>query len=271
MSEALIRTSTHEHVTTITMNYPQRLNGWTGPMLEALLAALAEVNADPDTHAVILTGTGKYYSAGVNLGGALSLAHPKTLHAFIIEHNQAIFDAFLDLEKPIIAAVNGPTIGAPTTSATLCDAILASDRATFSTPFARLGVTPEGCSSVLFARLMGEVGAQRMLGAEGWRPDAAEAVEVGLIDRVVPHDNLLDAAHALALERIAGGRTFRTGATRDELKAINARESRELAEAFLSAPFLKGQMRFLWSKNKRGPAVLFAVLWLTSPLWRLLL
>lgn len=271
MPDDLILESTRDHVTTITMNNPRRLNGWTGPMLEALLESLHRLARAPETHAIVLTGSGKYYSAGVNLGGTLRLAHPKTLHAFIIEHNQAIFDAFLDLDKPIIAAVNGPTIGAPTTSATLCDAIIASEQATFSTPFARLGVTPEGCSSVLFERLMGAENAQRMLGPAGWRPSAQEALEAGLIDRVVPHDHLDTAAHALAIERISVGRTFRAGATRDALKAINARESRELAEAFLSAPFIKGQMKFLWSKKKRGPAAMFAGLWITSPLWRLLL
>jgi enoyl-CoA hydratase/carnithine racemase len=271
VSDDLILEHTRDHVTTLTMNHPRRLNGWTAPMLEALLAALHRVADNPDTRAVVLTATGKYYSAGVNLGGTLRIEHPKKLHAFIVEHNQAIFDAFLDLEKPIIVAVNGPAIGAPVTSATLCDAIVASEQATFSTPFARLGVTPEGCSSVHFARLMGEANAERMLGPEGWRPTAAEAAEVGFIDKVVPHDALLEAAHSMALERIDAGRTFRAGSSREELKAVNARESVELAGAFLSAPFIKGQMKFLWSKKKHGPAAMFAGLWITSPLWRLLL
>ena len=242
-------------------------------MLEALLEALPRVGSDAATKAVIITGTGKYYSAGVNLGGTLKLDHPKRLHAFIVQHNQAIFDAFIDLDKPILVAANGPTIGAPVTSATLCDAIVASDRATFSTPFARLGVTPEGCSSVHLPRLIGAENAARMLGSEGWRPTAAEALEVGLVDEVVPHDELMQRAQAIAAGWVAEGRTrsFRAGSTRAELKEINAKESRELADAFLSAPFLKGQMRFLWSKKKHGPAAMFAGLWLTNPLWRLLL
>ena len=271
LSDDLILESTSDHVTTVTMHNPRRLNGWTAPMLEALLASLKRLSQDPETRAIILTGSGKYYSAGVNLGGTLRIAHPKVLHAFIVEHNQAIFDAFLDLDKPIIAAVNGPTIGAPTTSATLCDAIVAAEQATFSTPFARLGVTPEGCSSEHFASLMGTENAERMLGPEGWRPTAQEALEAGLVDRVVAHEDLLTAAHAMAVERITTGRTFRAGATREALKAINARESIELAGAFLSPPFIKGQMKFLWSKKKRGPAAMFAGLWISSPLWRLLL
>lgn len=273
VSTDLVLEHTQARVTTLTMNHPRRLNGWTAPMILALQDALARAGSSDDTGAVVLTGAGDYYSAGVNLGGTLRLAHPKTLHAFIVKHNQALFEAFLDLDKPIVVAVNGPAIGAPVTSATLCDAILASDRATFSTPFARLGVTPEGCSSVHLPRLMGEAGAQRMLGPEGWRPTAAEAAEVGLIDAVVPHADLVERAQALAAQWVAEGRSrsFRGGSTRDELKAVNARESVALADAFLSAPFLKGQMRFLWSKKKRGPAAMFAGLWASSPLWRLLL
>ena len=87
-------------------------------------------------------------------------------------------------EKPIVAAVNGPAIGAVVTSATLCDAIVASDKATFSTPFAKLGVPPEGCSSVQFERLMGPDNAARMLFEEGWRPTAAEALEAGLVQEI---------------------------------------------------------------------------------------
>jgi enoyl-CoA hydratase/carnithine racemase len=271
MPEPLVLRSTDAGVTTLTMNHARRLNGWTAPMLEALIGALRDVATDPETRAVVLTGAGEYYSAGVNLGATLRLQHPRKLHAFIVQHNQALFDAFLDLDKPIVAAVNGHCIGAPVTSATLCDAIVAAEGATFLTPFSRLGIPPEGCSSVMFARLMGEAGARRMLGPEGWRPTAAEALELGLVDEVVPASALLERAQARARDAIEGGRTYRGGFTRDALKAVNARESVDLASAFLSAPFLKGQMKFLWSKKKRQPAAMFAALWATSPAWRLLL
>lgn len=271
MSDPLVIASTVDGVTTLTMNHARRLNGWTAPMLEALMGALQRAGQDPATQAVVLTGSGAYYSAGVNLGGTLRVQHPRVLHGLIVAQNQALFDAFLDLEKPVVAAVNGPAIGAPVTSSTLCDAIVAADGATFLTPFSRLGIPPEGCSSVMFERLMGVEAARRMLGPEGWRPTADEAVAVGLADDVVPAEELLTRAQDLARERIAVGRTFRGGFTREELKAVNARESVALATAFLSPPFLAGQMRFLWSKKKRQPAAMFAALWATSPLWRLLL
>lgn len=260
-------------VTTLRMNLPRRLNGWTAEMMDALLGALRRASADPDTGAIVLTGTDPYYSAGVNLGGTLKLAHPKKLHAQIVKHNQALFDTFIGLDTPIIAAVNGPAFGASVTSATLCDALLASEKATFSTPFARLGVPPEGCSSVLFARLMGEQSAHRMLGPEGWAPTGTEAAEVGLADAVWPHDQLLDEAQKLGERWVSEGRkrSLRGGFEASEARAVNARESVAVATAFLSKPFLEGQYRFLRSKKKRQPAAMFWVLWRTQRLWSKLL
>lgn len=269
----LLLSSTTNGVTTLTMNDPRRLNGWTNEMMRALQAALAKAASDDGTRVVVLTGTGRYYSAGVNLGGTLSLQHPETLRQEIIRHNQALFDMFLDFPKPILVAVNGPAIGAPVTSATLCDGIIAARSATFSTPFFRLGVPPEGCSSVYFARLMGEAAAQRMLGPEGFTPTATEAKELGLITHVVADEALMVEAQKLAEQWIAEGKTrsFRGGATKEELKAVNARESVALANAFLSPKFLEGQFKFLASKKKVGLALTFLALRATRPLWSRLL
>jgi enoyl-CoA hydratase/carnithine racemase len=191
------------------------------------------------------------------------------MHATIVENNEALFNLFLDFPKPMLIAVNGPAIGASVTSATLCDGIIASEKATFSTPFAALGVTPEGCSSVQFARLMGEENAARMLGREGWRPSAEQALEAGLIQWVVPHEQLADEAHRIAQEWINTGarRSFRGGSGRDELKAVNARESVDLADAFLGAAFIKAQFKFLWSKKKWGPAAMFLAMLISRPAW----
>jgi Delta3-Delta2-enoyl-CoA isomerase len=268
----LVLRQTTAGVTTLTMNNPRRLNGWTIEMLVALKRALAETAGDPSTQAVVLTGAGDYYCAGVNLAGSLKLAHPAKLHAFIIESNQSLFEAFLDFPKPILVAVNGPAIGASVTSATLCNAILASDRATFSTPFAALGVTPEGCSSVVFPRLIG-ASAERMLGPEGWKPTGEQAAEIGLALRCVPHVELLEEAHRQARAWIdAGvGRAYPLGMTREELIEINARESRVLATAFLRPGFLMAQYQFLWRKKKRPLALAFLALAKTQPAWRRLL
>ncbi len=258
---------------TLRMNQPKRLNGWTYEMMEALKEAFVDAAGDPQVKVLILTGTDPYYSAGVNLAGTIKLSHPRKLRAMIIEHNQALFDAFLDFPKPILAVVNGPAIGATVTSGTLCDEIIASEKATFSTPFAKLGITKEGCSSVLFERIMGENNAKRMLEKEAWSPSGAEAKEIGLAKWCVPHERLLDEAQDIAQAWIEQKRkrTFRGSFTKEELGEVNAAESVALADAFLDTPFLESQFKFLWSRKKRVPALMFFALRHTRPLWAQLL
>lgn len=269
----MLEQSKHDGVTTLTMNAPKRLNGWTMEMMDALREGFRAAARDDGTKVLVLTGVDPYYCAGVNLSAVIRPQHPRKLHTMIVEHNQALFDMFLDFPKPILIAVNGPAIGASVTSATLCDGVIASQKASFSTPFAALGVTPEGCSSVQFARLMGESNAERMLGQEGWKPTAEEAHEAGLIQWVAPHEELGQTAQQVAQEWVASGRErgFQGGSNRDELKAVNARESIELADAFLSAPFIRAQFVFLKSRKKWGPAAMFLTLLLTRPLWSRLL
>ena len=268
----LVIRQTTDGVTTLTMNNPRRLNGWTLEMLAELRRAFAEAARDPSTRAVVLTGAGDYYCAGVNLAGSIRLAHPAKLHAFIIESNRTLFEMFLNFPKPIVAAVNGPAIGASVTSATLCNAIITTERATFSTPFSALGVTPEGCSSVVFPRLLG-ASAERMLGPEGWKPTGKQAAEIGLALRCVPQADLLDEAHRQARAWIddGEGRRYPLGMSQQELLEINARESTVLATAFLRPAFLHAQFEFLWRKKKRPLALAFLALAKTQPAWRLLL
>ena len=257
---------------TLTMNNPDRLNGWTMPMLDELGHALRDATNDPATKAVVLTGTGRYYCAGVNLGGSLKLDHPASLHRFILERNEELFDQFIRFPKPILVAVNGPAIGASVTSATLCDGIIASEAATFSTPFAALRVPAEGCSTEVFPKLLGEAAA-RMLGEEGWKPTGKEAVEIGLAQWVCAPEQLMKEAQRIAEGWIAEGRTrsYPAGFSATDLAEINARESKVLAGAFLSTPFLMAQYRFLRSKGKLQPAALFLTLAKTRPLWKRLL
>ena len=271
-----ILVSKNAGVTTLTMNRPKQLNGWTEEMMKDLQMHFATLRNDPDTKVAVLTGTGTYYCAGVNLSGTFKPQHPAKLHSMIQTQNQMLFDLFLDWPKPIIAAINGPAIGASVTSATLCDAIVASETATFSTPFARLGVPPEGCSSVNFERFMGSDNATRMMGKEAWVPSAAEAVEIGLVTKVVSEDKLQEAAQQLGEEWIADGKQRslpHNGDARliEEFKLVNKEESALLADAFTSEKFLEGQRAFLSSKGKTIPAMVFTFAKLTRPLWSQLL
>jgi len=268
-----ILTQKCDGVTTLVMNRPARLNGWTLEMMNALKDAFSNAAQDAEIRVLILTGADPYYCAGVNLAATMRLGHPRKLRALIVAHNESLFNLFLDFPKPLLVAVNGPAIGASVTSATLCDGIIASEKATFSTPFAALGITPEGCSSVHFERLMGQANAARMLGKEGWKPTGREAHEAGLIQWVVEHGKLREEAQRIAREWVISGatRSFRGGSERDELKAVNGLESLALADAFLSAPFIKTQFKFLWRKKKWGPATMFLAMLISRPLWLRLL
>ena len=258
-------------VVTLTMNNPKRLNAWTKPMLLQIAAAFEAAANDNASKAVVLTGTGKFYCAGADLSSLLAPMHPAALIELIRAENERLFELFLAFPKPLINAVNGPAIGASVTSGTLCDATLAAaGAATFSTPFARLGIVPEGCSSVLFERRMGAVAAERMLGVDGWVPTAEEAAASGLITAAVPPEELLPEAMALAEKWVTEGYVRELVADPTalaELREVNACESVALAEAFLGEDFLRGQRDFLSSRNKAVPAAAMSALLATRPLW----
>jgi Delta3-Delta2-enoyl-CoA isomerase len=288
VKEPYVLVNDKNRVRTVLMNRPAQLNGWTQEMMLAIQKAFDEAAVDSKVDVLILSGTGKYYCAGVNLSAILKPMHPQVLHDLIVTHNQSVFDKFFDFPKPIIVAMNGPAIGASVTTASTCDALLMAENATLLTPFARLGVPPEGCSSVHFAKVMGQEKAQRMLGKEAWTPTAAEAVEAGLAHKVVAPEAILSEAQSLAEEWIEKGRLHRAisqpkaipsdDANRKaaaqqirEYKAVNAAESIELGRAFLGPNFLQGQIDFLTSKGKTQPAMFFKLLLATRPLWSKLL
>jgi len=270
----LRETNSETGVTLLTMNNPKRLNGWTGPMMMAIRITMDELAKDPNTKVAVLTGADPYYCAGVNFGDAIRAGNPAKLHKMVKNNNAAIFNAFIQFPKPLIIAVNGPGIGACVTSATVADTIIASEKATFSTPFARLGVPPEGCSSVHFKRIMGKANADRMLGPEGWTPTAAEAKEAGFVSEVVKHEDLVPRALELATEWATQNKpkNFAQGhGTVEEYVQVNWEESHELADALFSSKFLANQSKFFQSKGKQQLANMFLALQLTRPLWSFLL
>ena len=189
------------------------------------------------------------------------------------DSNQKVFQTIIDFQKPIVAAVNGPALGAAVTTATLMDSIVASEAATFSLPFAKLGVPPEGCSSALFAEHMGEPTAQRILGPEAWIPTAAQAKEVGFptLSEVVAGGNAECVTRAVEVcaARVAagGGRRF-DAAEATRLRAINARESADLANAFVSPKFMTAMYDFNTKRKKAPLATFFMVAKTTLPLWK---
>eukprot|EP00747_Dinoflagellata_sp_TGD_P083669 gnl/TRDRNA2_/TRDRNA2_162210_c0_seq1.p1 gnl/TRDRNA2_/TRDRNA2_162210_c0~~gnl/TRDRNA2_/TRDRNA2_162210_c0_seq1.p1 ORF type:complete len:281 (-),score=66.46 gnl/TRDRNA2_/TRDRNA2_162210_c0_seq1:64-906(-) len=256
-------------IATITYNRPERYNAWTDELMTAMMDTLKKCAGDDSIAAAVLTGGGKYYCSGVDFAGTLRPMRPATLMAMARDKNQALFDAFLDFPKPLFAAVNGPAIGASVTSASLCDAILASPAATFHTPFKALGITPEGCSSINFPRLLGEENARKML-EDGRKIDAVEAKAFGLVKEVVePGEHLLERAQAFAEEWVREGRGRVVTEDPEWLRALkqaNREESVRLAESFMGKPFLEAQYNFAAAKGKTGMKMVFGAAHLLQPL-----
>jgi 2-(1,2-epoxy-1,2-dihydrophenyl)acetyl-CoA isomerase len=191
-------------VATITLNRPDALNALTVELKVALREALERAHEDTAVRAVVLTGAGRGFCVGQDLrehaeglaGGDLALS---TVH----DHYNPIVRALADMPKPIIAAVNGPAAGAGAALAFACDFRLASDKANFLMAFARVGLGPDTGASWTLQRLVGYGRATAMLMLA--EPVSAEqALEMGLVNAVVPGDALAGAAAELAAKLAAG-------------------------------------------------------------------
>ena len=189
-----------------TINQPDVGNAITGKdFIAAFEAAVDEANADTAVRALILTGAGKIFSGGGNVKemadrtGMFGLEALDQRHAYI-DGIQRIPRALGRLEVPLIAAVNGAAIGAGCDLAMMCDIRIASERASFAESFVQLGLIPGDGGTWFLPRAVGYERAAEMT-FTGDRVDATTALEWGMVSRVVPHDELLTQAHALA-ERI---------------------------------------------------------------------
>ncbi|TSH92037.1 crotonase/enoyl-CoA hydratase family protein [Verticiella sediminum] len=187
----------------LTLNRPARRNPITDPgMIDGLLAALARVNADRGVRAVVLTGAGSAFSAGGNVRRMAAdlderARSPVRTPAYYIEGIQRVPLAFQQLEVPVIAAVNGPAIGAGCDLTCMCDLRIASDRASFAESFVKLGLVAGDGGAWLLQRAIGPARACEMA-FTGDAIDAATALAIGLVSQVVPADDLLPAALRLA-------------------------------------------------------------------------
>ena len=263
-------TSLQGSVMTLRFNNPKRFNAWCPVMLGEMQETMRLANGDEGVRGLIITGTDDYYCSGVDFGGSMKAMRPSSMRKKIERENAAVFESYLGFTKPLVAAVNGPAIGASVTSAVLCDAIVASPTATFHTPFAALGITAEGCSSFTFPEKFGEAAAARLLGEEGWKPTAAEALEIGLVESVHEQEKLLGAAQARVEDMVGAGvarRVVSDPAYLEKLREVNAAESEALGHAFMSTAFLRGQEEFFTKRKKDKLASTFKYLRWTRPLW----
>ena len=196
-------------VALITLNRPQKLNAWTPTMEVMLLDTLQSAASDREVGALVITGAGRGFCAGADISGwgADLAARGETAPSSSLLANDGSPDVPIALTrgKPIIAAINGPAIGVGLTMSLACDIRIASERATLSARFVKVGLVPE-CGSSRYLSLVAGLGNALYLTLTGRTIDAAEAKERGLVDRVVPHERLMDEALSLA-EEIAANPT----------------------------------------------------------------
>jgi enoyl-CoA hydratase/carnithine racemase len=195
------------HVALITLNQPELRNAISDPVvIDALVGAIERIDADLSVRCAILTGAGSAFSSGGNVkkmndGGGLADRLPVQTRRHYKSGIQRIPLAFDKLEVPIIAAVNGPAVGAGCDLTCMCDIRIAGTSARFAESFVKLGIIPGDGGAWLLPRAVGFSKASEMA-FTGDAIDAAEALACGLVSRVVPDEELLPAAKALA-QRIA--------------------------------------------------------------------
>ncbi|MFC5749469.1 enoyl-CoA hydratase-related protein [Actinomadura rugatobispora] len=235
MSYRQIEYGVRDGIATVTLNRPDRMNAYTNTMRRETLDVLDRIDADDDVRVVVVTGAGRAFCAGADLGGGGG--------SFDKDKSQEMFAGIDDvLEdgtprdgggtvalrlagclKPVIGAFNGAAVGVGVTMTLPMDIRLASERAKFGFVFARRGIVAEAASSWFLPRLVGISQAMEWV-ATGRIFDAQEALEGGLVSRVYPPDELLPAAYALAGEIAAN------------TSAVSVAAIRRLMWSGLSAP-----------------------------------
>lgn len=198
----------------LTMDRPAALNAWILPMGRELIDCLRGEARDPEVRAVVITGAGRGFCAGLDLragldersDGAADLQPELNTYHGVVR-------AVRELTVPVVAAVNGPAMGVGVSLATACDLVLAGESALFCLSFVKIGLTPDGGSTLSVPWMVGKARAMQMA-MLGERVDGRTAAEWGLANAVHADDELMPAALALG-ERLADGPTESYAAMKD--------------------------------------------------------
>ncbi|MCC7362921.1 MAG: enoyl-CoA hydratase/isomerase family protein [Dehalococcoidia bacterium] len=205
MGHQFILTETRDRVGIITFNRPERLNAYTWEMAGEYRSQVEAWNADPGIGAIVLTGAGRSFCAGADIGGFAQQIQQREAGEATRERprQEESWTEFVMHSKPVICAINGPAIGVGLTLALPCDVRIASEQARLSMRFVRIGVIPELGSTQLLPHIVG-MGQALELMLSGRIIDAAEAGRIGLVNRVVPAEELMPTALSIAAEIASG-------------------------------------------------------------------
>lgn len=258
--------SVEDNVATITLNRPEKRNAMSPALMEEFAEALADAEKNKDIRAIIITGAGKAFSAGgdikLDVKRARELRTGEKTESKIAEskrQRKAMITPFLkimQMEKPVIAAVNGYAVGGGCDLAMACDIRIASENAQFGEFYIRRGLVPDLGGTYFLPRLVG-MGMAKLMVFTGDLIDAKEAERIGLVEKVVPPNELHSTVNDLA-KRLAKAPTLAIGAAKKELhKAQNMTFEEALHSAILASvdlikteDFKEGYKSFL---EKREP------------------
>ena len=243
-------------IASITLNRPDKYNSFTREMALAMQEALSDAREDPAVRALVITGSGKAFSAGQDLVEATSLDGP-AIESIVSEHYNPIIEAIRSLPKPIIAKVNGVAAGAGANIALACDIVVVGESASFIQAFSKIGLIPDSGGTYILPRLVGwaKATALTMLGTT---VSAQEAVQMGMIYQAVADVDLDHVVGQLA-QQLATMPTYALGLTKEALnESMNHTLTQQLSlerdlqlAASQSADYKEGTAAFL---EKRKPA-----------------
>lgn len=242
-------------VATITLNRPDFFNSFNDEHMSDVLAAVDQVKKRDDIKVLVVTGAGKSFSAG---GDATMLAAMKTSYdaKYIFERSANLIKTMYEIPKPLIAAVNGVAAGAATGFLLACDIIIASSKARFAPNFVNIAFVPDGGTSYFLFKKLGHQKAIEIL-YEGRILSAAECVELGIFNKVVPHEDLYTEVYEYA-DKLAAGPSLTLNYIKKILRAcayndlttIGELESGSQVICWNSEDFREGITAFL---EKRKP------------------
>lgn len=183
----------------LTLNRPEKLNALIGSMRDEIADGLARLGADEAVRAVVVTGAGRAFCAGADVGYLQRLIETDALDeaTALVEAGRRVVGAIRDMPKPVIAALNGPAAGGGANLALACDLRIASELASIGQTFNRIGLHPDWGGTYVVPRLVGPARAAELFFFAEMVP-AEEAERIGLFNRIVPPDDLMDEALAWA-------------------------------------------------------------------------
>ncbi|MDP9108276.1 MAG: enoyl-CoA hydratase [Pseudomonadota bacterium] len=238
------------HILTVQFNRPEKKNAITAAMYQTMADALKEAESDAAVRVILITGHPQIFTAGNDLEDFMKNP-PASANSPVYQYLWQISHA----SKPVVAAVAGAAVGIGTTLLMHCDLVYAADNAKFMMPFAQLGLCPEAASSLLFPQIVGyQRAAEKLMLGEAFLAD--EALQMGLVNRVVPADQLLDVARTQA-GKLAALPPSSIRATKRLMKAgqtaaVEAQmtEESKYFGAMLSAPEAKEAFTAFFEKRK---------------------